>query len=86
MVWIAEWCLPLVKKGGKVLAMKGPRVHAELPAAVKTIHMLSGDEPVVHPVDLPGTSGRVIVEIPKLGRTPAPYPRAASVAKGKPLG
>lgn len=86
MVWIAEWCLPLVKKGGKVLAMKGPRVHAELPAAVKTIHMLSGGEPVVHPVDLPGTSGRVIVEIPKLGRTPAPYPRAASVAKGKPLG
>jgi 16S rRNA (guanine527-N7)-methyltransferase len=85
MVWVAEWCLPLVRKGGNVLAMKGPKVHDELPRAARAIRMLSGGEPVVHPVQLPGTSGHVIVRIPKIGRTPAQYPRAATMAKGKPL-
>ena len=74
--WLAEWCLPLAKpKTGKVLAMKG----------AKTIKLLGGAPPVVHPVDLPGTEHHVIVEIPKPGRTDSRYPRAATVAKGKPL-
>jgi 16S rRNA (guanine527-N7)-methyltransferase len=85
LAWLAEWCLPLVRKGGKVLAMKGQRAAEELPAAAKTIKLLHGGEPVVHPVELPGTEHRVIVEIPKLGRTDARYPRDPTVAKGKPL-
>lgn len=84
--WLAEWCLPLVRKGGKVLAMKGPKVAEELPAAAKAILWLNGAEPVVHPVDLPGTERRVIVEIKKLGKTDPRYPRPATLAKGKPLG
>lgn len=85
MDWLAEWCLPLVKKGGKMLAMKGPKVQEELPVAAKAIRMLNGGEPVVHPVELPDTQGRVIVEIPKMGKTEARFPRGATVAKGKPL-
>lgn len=85
--WLAEWCLPLVRpKTGKVLAMKGERVAEELPAAAKAIKLLNGGEPVVHPVELPGSEHRVIVEIPKRGKTEAKYPRGATVAKGKPLG
>ena len=85
--WLVEWCLPLVKpKSGKLLAMKGARVAEELPAAAKAIKLLNGGEAVVHAVDLPGSEHRVIVEIPKRGRSDPRYPRSATVAKGKPLG
>ena len=85
MDWLAEWCLPLVKKGGRMLAMKGPKVAEERPAAAKAIKLLGGGPPIVHPVDLPGTEHRVIVEIPKVGKTDARYPRPATSAKGKPI-
>ena len=85
MDWLAEWCLPLVKKGGRMLAMKGPKVAEELPAAAKAIKLLGGATPVVHPVDLPGTEHRVIVEISKIGKTDVRYPRPATSAKGKPI-
>jgi 16S rRNA (guanine527-N7)-methyltransferase len=83
--WLAEWCLPLVKRRGKLLAMKGARVTEELPAARKAIKILGGGEPVVHPVELPGSEHRVIVEIPKVGTTSDRFPRPATQAKGKPL-
>jgi 16S rRNA (guanine527-N7)-methyltransferase len=84
--FLVEWCLPLVKKGGKMLAMKGARIIDELPAAEKAIRMLGGGEAIVHPVELPGAEHHVIVEIPKLARTDRRYPRDPTVAKGKPLG
>ena len=84
--FLVEWCLPLVKKGGRMLAMKGARIADELPAAKRAIHVLSGGEPVVHPVELPGTEHRVIVEIPKIGRTDSRFPRDPTLAKGKPIG
>jgi 16S rRNA (guanine527-N7)-methyltransferase len=83
--WLMEWCLPLVKKGGKVLAMKGPRNVEELAAGQKVARMLGGGEIRVHPVELPGTSGHVIVEVPKVGRTDPDYPRESTMSKGKPL-
>src|SRR5688572_20541126 len=58
--WLAEWCLPLVQKGGKVLAMKGQRAAEELAAAARAIRLLNGGEPMVHPVELPGTEHRVV--------------------------
>jgi 16S rRNA (guanine527-N7)-methyltransferase len=85
MAWLAEWCLPLARKGGKVLAMKGPKVAEELPAAARAIKLLGGGPPVVHPVELPGTEHHVIVEVPKVGRTDKRYPRPATQAKGRPL-
>lgn len=85
MSWLAEWCLPLVKRGGKMLAMKGPKVADELPEAKRTIAMAGGDEALVHPVDLPGTEHRVIVEIKKIAKSDKRLPRPATQAKGKPL-
>ena len=85
LVWLAEWCLPLVKKGGKVLAMKGPKVADELPAARKAIRLLGGGEPVLHPVQWRGAENHLIVEIRKIGRTDSRYPRPATRAKGKPI-
>jgi 16S rRNA (guanine527-N7)-methyltransferase len=83
--WLAEWCLPLVKRGGKLLAMKGERATEELPAARKAIKFLGGGEPVVHPIQLPGTDHRVVVEVLKIRRTDDRFPRDATVAKGKPI-
>ena len=83
--FLVEWCLPLVKKGGRMLAMKGARIAEELPAAQRPIRLLGGGEPIVHEVKLPGTANHVIVEIAKLGKTNAKYPRPPSEAKGKPL-
>jgi 16S rRNA (guanine527-N7)-methyltransferase len=83
--WLAEWCLPLVKVGGKMLAMKGKRAWDELPGAIRAIQLLGGGEAAVHPVDLPGTDSHVIIEIHKLRKTDARYPRAATQAKGKAL-
>jgi len=85
MSWLAEWCLPLVKKGGKVLAMKGPKVADELPEAKRTIAVAGGGEAIVHPVDLPGTEHRVIIEIAKIAKSDKRLPRPATQAKGKPL-
>lgn len=86
MAWLAEWCLPLVKpRSGKMLAMKGPKALEELPLAAKAIRTCNGGEPITHPVDLPGTEHRVIIEITKVGKTQPHYPRPASQAKGKSL-
>jgi 16S rRNA (guanine527-N7)-methyltransferase len=69
-----------------MLAMKGPRVAEELPAAIKTIRILGGGEAVVHPVELPGTDAHVIVAIKKVRKTDSRFPRPATSAKGRPLG
>ncbi len=83
MIWLAEWCLPLVKKGGKVLAMKGEKAAEDLAGAKKTIRILGGGNTVTHPVILPGTDHRVILEIPKTGITDKRFPRPPSAAKGE---
>ena len=85
MDWLAEWCLPLLKKGGVMLAMKGPKAAEELPVAEHVIKILGGGSPDVHPADLPGARHHVIVEIRKTGKTPWGYPRAATASGGKPL-
>jgi len=85
MAFLVEWCLPLVKKGGKFLAMKGAKIAEELPAAAVAIKSVGGGKPIVHPIQLPGAEHHVIVEIAKIAPTPAKYPRRATQAKGKPL-
>ena len=85
LAWLAEWCLPLVKKGGTFLAMKGEKVHEEIPLAQRPIRQLGGGELIVHPIELPGTAHHVIVEIPKLAKTDAKYPRDPTTTRGNPL-
>lgn len=85
MNWLGEWCLPLVRKGGVFLAMKGPKAAEELPLAEHAIKLLGGSSPDVHPADLPGASQHVIVEIRKTAKTPSNFPRPATATKGKPL-
>jgi 16S rRNA (guanine527-N7)-methyltransferase len=86
MDFLVEYCLPLVEVGGKMLAMKGPKVADELPGAIRTIRLLGGSDPQVHPVALTGADQHVIVEIRKRRETSDKYPRPPSQQKGRPLG
>lgn len=82
---LVEWCLPLVKVGGKLLAMKGGKISQELPAAARAIKLLGGSEAMVHPAELPGAMYHVVVEIRKTHRTDKRYPRTTAQTKEKPL-
>jgi 16S rRNA (guanine527-N7)-methyltransferase len=85
LAFLVEWGIPLLKKGGKLLAMKGAKAQEEITGAERAIKLLNASPAAVHPVALPGAEHHVIVEITKLGRTDARFPRAATVAKGKAL-
>lgn len=80
---LAEYCLPLVKVGGTLIAMKGAEDEAELGAnAVRT---LGGriEQVVYH--KLPNGDTRNLVLIKKLSQTPAKFPRKAKKITTKPL-
>jgi 16S rRNA (guanine527-N7)-methyltransferase len=82
---LVEWCLPLTKLGGKVLAMKGGKIVEELPLAARAIKTLGGDEAIVHPANLPGFDQHVVVEIKKERRTEKRFPRSTAQTKERPL-
>ena len=69
-----------------MLAMKGPKVAEELPGTIRTIRLLGGNDPQVHPVALNGADQHVIVEIRKRRATSDKHPRPPSQQKGRPLG
>ncbi len=60
---LAQWCLPLLKPGGRLLAMKGAKAAEELEAAKKTLHRLGAGQPAIHRTELPGAENHVVVEI-----------------------
>jgi 16S rRNA (guanine527-N7)-methyltransferase len=83
---VLEYSLPLVKEGGRVLAMKGPKVEQELDAATDALDVLgAGDLQVVDAYTENFDNELVIVSIIKERPTPEKYPRNASRMKQKPL-
>jgi len=82
---LVEWLLPLAKIGGVVLAMKGPTGVDELKQAEHAIGQLGGGPALPIPIELPGTTGHLIIKIPKLACTPPRLPRDPSIAKGLPI-
>ena len=85
--WLVEWSMPLLRKGGVLVAPKGMRVIGELEECRRARKALHAGEPKVELVNLgvPGTDGYVIVVIPREGPTKETYPRLPNVAKGNPL-
>ncbi len=83
---LCELCLPLVKKGGLFLAMKGPDCAEELAEASKAMGLLGGRAEPVFTYKIPGTDiSHTVVAIRKIGDTPAKYPRPWAQIKKKPL-
>ena len=83
---LGELCLPLVKKGGLFVAMKGPDASGELSEARKGLRLLGGGEPEIREYPVPGTELRHnAILVPKTGDTPARYPRRWAQIKKQPL-
>ncbi|MBM7552198.1 16S rRNA (guanine(527)-N(7))-methyltransferase RsmG [Thalassobacillus pellis] len=83
---LSELCLPLVKKGGLFLAMKGPNLSEELEDAKPAIQTVGGDVKQVYTFELPEeNSERNIAIIEKRRKTPKKYPRKAGVPNKSPI-
>jgi 16S rRNA (guanine527-N7)-methyltransferase len=83
---LAEYLLPLVKVGGRVIAQKGESAPAEVHAAEHAIKVLGGRVQQLKPIILPGVADeRFLVLIDKVATTPSIYPRRAGLAAKRPL-
>jgi len=83
---LCEYLLPLVKKGGQMLAMKGESAQEEMQTAAEAIRKLGGGAPRLTEVSLPGVEGRrYLITIPKTVPTPAGYPRRTGLPLKKPI-
>lgn len=83
---LVEYCLPLVRVGGKFIAMKGPEVEHEVTRARPGTGTLGGGVPEIVHLTLPDTDiGRSLVIIKKNKPTPEQFPRHSSRIAAKPL-
>lgn len=83
---LTEYCLPFVKKGGWLVAMKGPRVEEELAGGMRAALKLGGARPIVTEVALPrGHGERRLVSIRKESRSAPNYPRTSAMVAKNPL-
>lgn len=82
---LVELCLPLVRPGGRLLAMK-TAAEAEVEAALPVIELLGGRLIDVKPAPSRARSQGQIVIVAKDKPTPAAYPRRVGVPGRRPLG
>lgn len=81
---VAELCLPLVRVGGRLLAM---RAGAEDTAAAAAAAAVLGGGPLrVHPAPSRARQRGVVLEVLKVASTPAAYPRRPGIPNKRPLG
>ena len=81
---LSELCLPLVKKNGKFISMKGSSGMEELEEAKKGISLLGGELAKTDSFNMSGME-RYIFVIKKTGVTPDKYPRMYSKICKNPL-
>jgi 16S rRNA (guanine527-N7)-methyltransferase len=83
---LSELCIPLVKRNGSFLAMKGMNTPEEVSEANNAIKKLGGVVKEVSHFRLPiEESERYIVTITKQATTPKKYPRKAGTPNRNPL-
>ena len=83
---IAEYGLPLIKTGGRVLAMKGTAAEEELDAAGDALSILgAGDIAMIDAYPDGFDSELVLISIIKDRPTPKQYPREPGTPRKTPL-
>jgi len=75
-----EWCLPLVRAGGRVILLAG---EVDLAAASTASEAVGGGAPAL--VALPGSERRSLLVVPKAEATPERFPRRPGAARKRPL-
>ena len=86
---LCELCLPYVKIGGAMIAMKGKNAEFELSGAKKAISILGGGDVKVEAVTLTNGSDEPLthplITVRKKMKTPQAYPRVYAQISKKPL-
>ena len=86
---LCELCLPYIRVGGVLLAMKGAKAQEELTEATQAIQALGGDPATLLEQPLLLSNGteeaRATILVPKAKPTPTVYPRAYAAILKKPL-
>lgn len=77
---LSEYCLPLVKVGGKMLALKSAAAPSETEEAKNALSLLGGGNPTIM-----GTEERNVVTVDKISPTPEKYPRRTGIPEKRPL-
>jgi 16S rRNA (guanine527-N7)-methyltransferase len=83
---LAEYGLPLLRVGGRLLAPKGAAATEEAQAAEHAVRALGGTISAVERIELPGLEPRTLVIIEKVAPTDPRYPRGVGLPTRKPLG
>lgn len=83
---LSELCLPLVKKEGHFIGMKGMKGEDELSEAKKAIQILGGSIQKVSTFQLPEEEAdRTIIVIDKIKESPKKYPRKPGIPNKQPI-
>lgn len=83
---LCEFCLPYVKVGGEMVAMKSAQSTEETSAAGRAVSILGGQLLPAFDYTIPGTNvTHRVVRIRKIAPTPAKYPRRFAQIKKSPL-
>jgi len=83
---LSEYLIPLIKKGGMCLCMKGSDVEEELEKGKKAIKILGGKIESIDCFCLPKSDmKRNVILIKKVENTPAKYPRKPGLPSKEPI-
>lgn len=81
---LCEYCMPLVKKGGLFLALKGPDGREEAKKSKNAIKILGGELMEIRDVCWQNME-HVVIVIQKTSQTPSKYPRKAGKPQKSPI-
>ena len=81
---LCEYCLPLLRIGGQMVAYKGPQGREEARQAQRAMRVLGAKPPTLYDAHVPGRE-HVLIRAVKDMHTPRQYPRRAGQAHKQPL-
>ena len=83
---LAEYCLPLLRVGGRWIAQKGDGIESEILDMGEALRVLGGGLKEVIPYHLSQISGtRNLIVVDKIAPTPSKYPRRVGTPSKRPL-